>query len=372
MTINTTTLSAGTSLEVLHSGWRAQTTGGLTASWMLHGKPGVGKSQIVQQLADQIGARLFDVRLTTIEPQDLRGLPYYDHDSRKTIWYRPEDLPDDPENPAILFLDELTAASPYLQPTVYGLLQERRVGQHRLPASVMVIAAGNTVTDGAIAYEMGTALSDRLIHLHLEADARDWIENYASPKGLAPAVTAFLRARPDLLDTTETSLRQGETIACTPRAWERTSDIVQAIADPRARQVMISGTLGAAVAAEFAVIAQEIEATVDIETLLQTRDAARFEMFPTTLNALNATVFGLVGAADHDTMPRVISTMAQIGQLARHRPEPILASLPLSELCALGFEILMKKALNAGLEDAFAASDAYARYAADRQAAGLD
>jgi MoxR-like ATPase len=63
---------------------------------MLHGGPGVGKTQIVQQLAAEIGARLFDLRLTTIEPQDLRGLPYYDHDTRKTLWYRPEDLPDDP------------------------------------------------------------------------------------------------------------------------------------------------------------------------------------------------------------------------------------------------------------------------------------
>jgi MoxR-like ATPase len=170
MTVNAMTVSAGEALRVLLSGWAAQASGGLTVSWMLHGRPGVGKTQIVQQMADRMGAKLFDLRLTTIEPQDLRGLPYYDHGTKRTVWYRPEDLPD--EGPAVLFLDELTAASPYLQPTVYGLLQERRVGRHLLPDSVFIVAAGNAVEDGAVAYEMGTALSDRLIHMTVRARPR--------------------------------------------------------------------------------------------------------------------------------------------------------------------------------------------------------
>jgi MoxR-like ATPase len=186
---------------------------------MLHGRPGVGKTQLVQSLASRHGAQLYDIRLTTIEPQDLRGLPYYDHETRKTQWYRPEDLPDAPNTPAVLFLDELTAASPYLQPTVYGLLQERRVGRHQLPDSVFIVAAGNTVEDGAVAYEMGTALSDRLVHLHVAASAKDWLERYAVDEALHPAVTAFLRSRPDLLDTTEETLRRGVMIAFTPRSW---------------------------------------------------------------------------------------------------------------------------------------------------------
>ncbi|MDP4989770.1 MAG: AAA family ATPase, partial [Marivita lacus] len=130
MSVNAQTVSAGDALDVLRAAWAAQSTGALMTSWMLHGRPGVGKTQLVQTLATQIGAELYDIRLTTIEPQDLRGLPYYDHETRKTLWYPPEDLPDQPGTPAVLFLDELTAASPYLQPTVYGLLQERRVGRH--------------------------------------------------------------------------------------------------------------------------------------------------------------------------------------------------------------------------------------------------
>ena len=95
MTVNAMTVSAGEALKVLLAGWEAQAAGGLTVSWMLHGRPGVGKTQIVQQMADRMGAKLFDLRLTTIEPQDLRGLPYYDHETKRTVWYRPEDLPDE-------------------------------------------------------------------------------------------------------------------------------------------------------------------------------------------------------------------------------------------------------------------------------------
>lgn len=372
MSLNASVLSAGAALDLLRHGWSAQEAGTLTASWMLHGRPGVGKLQIVQQLADEIGAQLFDVRLTTIEPQDLRGLPYYDHELKKTVWYRPEDLPDDPARPSVLFLDELTAASPHLQPTVYGLLQERRVGMHKLPDSVMIVAAGNTVEDGAIAFEMGTALSDRLIHVHLKADAQDWLENYAGPKGLAPAVTAFLRGRPDLLDTTEEALRRGDVIACTPRAWERASTIVHAISDRKTRTAMIAGTLGDAVAAEFSVIADEIEASVHIKDFLEASEKKRFSLFPNTLYGMNAVVFGLIGAATPETLPAVIGTMEQIRRIADHTDDQSFGQLPLSELSSYGFEMLLTKALNEGWQDAFMQSPVYARYVAARQEMGLD
>lgn len=372
MSLNASVLSAGASLDLLQRGWIAQSEGRLIASWMLHGRPGVGKSQVVQQLADQIGAQLFDVRLTTIEPQDLRGLPYYDHDLKKTVWYRPEDLPDDPKTPSILFLDELTAASPHLQPTVYGLLQERRVGQHRLPDSVMIVAAGNTVEDGAIAFEMGTALSDRLIHIHMKADAQDWLENYAGPKGLAPAVTAFLQARPDLLDTTEESLRRGDVIACTPRAWERASAILKAIPDRKARHAMIAGTLGDAVASEFCLVVEEIDAFTDIKDILEASEKKRFSMFPSSLYGMNAIVFGLIGAATPETLPAVIETMEQIRRIPDQNTDPVFARLPLSELSGFGFEMLMTKALKEGWQDAFVQSPAYARYVAARKELGLD
>jgi hypothetical protein len=367
MAVNARAISAGEALKVLEQGWAAQAAGAMTASWMLHGRPGVGKTELVQTLAARKGAELYDLRLTTIEPQDLRGLPFYDHATGRTVWYRPEDLPDDPARPAILFLDELTAAAPTLQPTVYGLLQERRVGRHRLPDGVFIVAAGNTVEDGAIAYEMGTALSDRLIHMIVQADAEDWLKSYAPGAGIHPTVAAFLRARPDLLETTEDALRRGHAIACTPRSWTRVSRIMEAVPDRAARAVMIAGTVGEAAAAEFALIADEIEASVRVAEMLETPRRDRTELYPATLHGLTALIYGLTGAVDARSMPAAIEILADMRRLE----SPAFRALPLSELASFGFELLIGRALERGWQEAFARSDAYADYAREREAAGL-
>ncbi|MEL6169313.1 MAG: MoxR family ATPase [Pseudomonadota bacterium] len=363
MSVNATTVSAGDALDTLTAGWEAQKTGTLIVSWMLHGRPGVGKTEVVRMLAEQIGARLFDIRLTTIEPQDLRGLPYYDHETKRTVWYRPEDLPDDPSTPSVLFLDELTAASPYLQPTVYGLLQERRVGRHALPDSVFIVAAGNSVDDGAIAYDMGTALSDRLIHIEVQANAQDWLERYAVDRGIHPAVTAFLRSRPDLLDTTEESLRKGHLIACTPRSWERVSQVMHAVRDRKLRETMIAGTLGSAPAADFAQVADEIDSLVAVDELIDTPRARRGDLYPSSLNGIVGLIYALIARADDQTLPTVIELVADIRGLGGAGR----SALPLSELTAFGFELLIRKALANGWEEAFRGSDAYADYARARE-----
>lgn len=371
MSVNAMQVSAGQALATLRAGWAAQAAGQMTASWMLHGRPGVGKTQVVQQLADTMAGKLYDLRLTTIDPQDLRGLPYYDHETRKTTWYRPDDLPDDPNSPSVLFLDELTAASPYLQPTVYGLLQERRVGQHRLPDSVFVVAAGNSVEDGAVAYEMNTALSDRLIHMRVAASAPDWLQNFATPRGLHPAVIAFIKTRPDLLETTEAALAAGQTIACTPRSWERVAQVCAAIPDRRLRDTMVAGIVGESVAAEFATVADEVAATVKVTEMLGMDRRGRLMHYPSNLHGLTALVYGLVGALDAHTAPKIIEIMAEIRQLADLSDDPALRSLPLGELATYGFETLIRRGLDLGLADAFLASPDFRAYSEERKALGL-
>ena len=370
MTINATRVSAGEALGILKAGWDAQAAGQMRTAWMLHGRPGVGKTQVVQQLAQQIGADLIDLRLTTIEPQDLRGLPYYDHEAGKTVWYRPEDLPDQ-DRPTVLFLDELTAAAPHLQPTVYGLLQERRVGRHMLPDQVFLVAAGNTVEDGAIAYEMGTGLSDRMIHLMVEAVPGDWLDAYAVPRGLHPAVIAFIKNRPDLLDSSDRDLAAGHVIMATPRTWERASEILVAVSNRVQRNAMLAGTLGAAIAAEFAVVADDIAATVKLEALLAASGGQRAALYPETLHGLYALVYGLAGAVSADQIRPVLEVLAGIGDLAQTRPEPVFQRLPLAELVTYGFELVLTRALDQNLGDAVLETPAYQRYAEARAAAGL-
>lgn len=371
MAVNAMTVGAGRALEVLKEGWAMQRDQGLRFSWMLHGPPGVGKTRVAEALARHVGGRLYDVRLTQVDVADLRGLPYYDHETRETRWYRPEDLPRG-EAPAVLFLDELTSAAPALQPTVYGLLQERRVGLHAIPDEVFILAAGNRVEDGAVAYEMGTALSDRLIHMNVEADPAEWLRTYAVTAGLHPSVPAFLRTRPDLLETLEASIAADHMIAATPRSWERVSAIMTHVEDRRLRAIMVAGTVGEAVAAEFLPLADEIAAAVDLTALLAAPREARAKMYPDKLVALNALVYGLAGLVSDDNVEACLEVALDIGALAETRPEtPAFAGLPLRELSTAGTELLIERCFALGLAGRIVAHPAWTAHVAARKAAGL-
>ena len=127
---------------------------------MLWGTRGVGKSSIVQQVAQHFGVPLVDLRLTTIEPVDIRGAIYADDVQGKTVWFPPEFLPAPTAPEGILFLDELTAADQRLQISAYSLILDRRVGHYNLPDGWLVVAAGNASFHGAVSHDMGTALAD--------------------------------------------------------------------------------------------------------------------------------------------------------------------------------------------------------------------
>jgi hypothetical protein len=90
-------------------------------------------------------------------------------------------------------------------------------------------------------------------------------------------------------------------------------------------------------------------------------------MVPRTLHGLTALVYGLIGGTTRATLPAAIEVLADLPDLGGKG----LGGLPLAELATFGFEMLIGRAFEQGWQDVFATSDAYAAYAAQRQAAGL-
>ena len=127
---------------------------------MLWGPPGIGKSQGVREIADNIKAKtgkkvhITDVRLLLFNPVDLRGIPTANADKTLAVWLRPQifqmDAGDDTIN--ILLLDEISAAPQSVQAAAYQITLDRTIGEHKLPENCIVIAAGNRVTDKSVAY----------------------------------------------------------------------------------------------------------------------------------------------------------------------------------------------------------------------------
>jgi hypothetical protein len=210
----------------------------------LWGPPGVGKSSVVRLAAERRGLPLLDVRASLLDPTDLRGIPAVT--DGRAVWCPPSFLPREGDEPGVLFFDELNAAPPLVQASLYQLTLDRRVGEYILPAGWRMIAAGNRAEDRSVTFRMPAALANRFIHLDFEADFEDW-RAWAAASGIHPLVIGFLGTRRDLL----LDLQSGERGFPTPRAWEMCSDALGALGRPKDCHDVILGIVGEAAAAEF-------------------------------------------------------------------------------------------------------------------------
>ena len=333
---------------------------------MLWGTRGVGKSSVVRQVAEHFNVPLIDLRLTTIEPVDIRGAIYADDEQHKTVWFPPEFLPTADQREGILFLDELTAADQRLQISAYSLILDRRVGHYLLPDGWQVVAAGNASFHGAVSHDMGTALADRMFHFNVQT-VIDAFLDHAVANDFAPEVMAYLKVRPDKLDDTQTQLANDHLIGASPRGWEDISNVIRASISEEAKRVFVQGRIGAANAAEFFGVLKEIQAGVDVVALLAAAPGDETAaLLPRTLDGLYGMVYALLAAAtDEDRMARALAIIEQLPDVQGRE------ALPVREAQTLAMELLLQKALERGLEGTVLDSAAYRRYAEQRERDGM-
>ena len=187
------------------------------------GPCGTGKSQIVRQVASDLGYEFLDVRAVQLDPVDLRGLPRISSD--QTAWVPPKFLPN--SGKGILFLDELTSAPQMTQAGCYQLVLDRRLGEYRLPDEWVVIAAGNPASERGVHFAMPRPLRNRFVHLDLEPDLEDW-SKWAIKAHVRPEIIAFLRFKPELLHAADVT--SDANAWPTPRSWEMASCVLAGVA----------------------------------------------------------------------------------------------------------------------------------------------
>jgi hypothetical protein len=244
------------------------------------GPPGIGKSQVVAQVAEQQQLQLTDVRAVLLDPVDLRGLPHIDETNR-ACWCPPEFLPI--QGKGILFLDELNAAPPLVQAACYQLVLDRRLGEYQLPDGWGIVAAGNRETDRAVTHRMPSALANRFVHLHFDVDAREWVD-WAQGCGIAPEVIAFIRFRPQLLHAFDP--QKDDKAFPTPRSWEFVSRILNRRKQMLPDTELIAGVIGEGAAAEFCGFLRIFHDLPDPDALLQSPETSEIPQDPATLVAV--------------------------------------------------------------------------------------
>ncbi len=271
---------------------------------MIWGPPGIGKSDIAQQVAEHRAKRikgydLRDVRLSLMDPTDIKGFPAPDLAHKQMFWLPPNFLPT--KGSGMLFLDEINSAPPAVQASAYQLVLNRQVGDYKLPEGWDVCAAGNGDADRAVTYRMGSALASRLIHLFLEVDNDEWTQ-WADANGISLSTIAFMKFRKPLLHAFNTNTKS-HAFPC-PRTWAFADKIVQKsglIGDDL--RAVLHGTVGEGAAGEYLAFLPLMQHLPDMDDIIKTPLKVPV---PSDISVLYATVTMVSRSTTEKNFPTVM------------------------------------------------------------------
>ena len=203
---------------------------------LLIGPPGVGKTQIMEQVAKECKIGLVAYTITHHTRQSAVGLPriekrnYGEKEYPVTEYTMSEIVGavyDKMEvtglKEGILFIDEINCVSETLAPTMLQFLQAKTFGTHRIPEGWLIVAAGNPPEYNKSVREFDVVTLDRIRRMDIVPDFSVWKE-YAYQENMHPAVLAYLNIKPQNFCKIETTVDGRRFV--TPRGWEDLSRLI--------------------------------------------------------------------------------------------------------------------------------------------------
>lgn len=193
----------------------------------LLGAPGIGKTQMVKEIAQEIGCGFYATSLTHHTRNSILGLPVIRGEEEKyTEYTMPEILAIVEEEcrsghkEGILLLDEFASMPESLVAPMLAFLQNKTIGNHCLPEGWVLILASNPPEYNRTARSFDAAIMDRVRVMKLEYDRNDFL-NYAEQKNLHPSIQEFIDTHGDMAYLC-TQGKEQEIV--TARGWENLSD----------------------------------------------------------------------------------------------------------------------------------------------------
>lgn len=275
----------------------------------IEGSPGIGKSEIVKQIAKTYNLKVIDLRLSQCDPTDLLGFPTI---NGKKAGYAPmETFPIEGETPPegyagwLLFLDEFSSAPPAVQAAAYKLTLDRMVGIHHLHKNVAIVCAGNREGDNAIVQPMSTALQSRLAHMELIVDAKEFVE-WGQTHGIHHYITDYIQFKPGQVYTFSPD-HTDKTYAC-PRTWEFASRIMHG-SQEKNRLHLLAGVVSEGVAREFLKFCEVYEELPKPAMLVKDPEGINIPKEPSILYALTGTISHNATADNFSQLMKVIKRL---------------------------------------------------------------
>lgn len=203
---------------------------------LLIGPPGIGKTQIMEQIAQECKLGLVAYTITHHTRQSAIGLPFISKKSfegreRAVTEYTMseivasiyQEIEVTGLKEGILFIDEINCVSETLAPAMLQFLQCKTFGNHGIPGGWIIVAAGNPPEYNKSVREFDLVTLDRVKKIDVTADYSVWKE-YAWAAGIHPAVISYLNIRKQYFYLMETTV-DGKLFA-TPRGWEDMSRLL--------------------------------------------------------------------------------------------------------------------------------------------------
>lgn len=195
--------------------------------------PGVGKSAVLKQIAEELNLCVIDIRLTEYDPTELNGYPFIlnpnappekvkaGHVPMNTFPTEFDELPINPKTGKkyagwLIILDEFPSAALSVQAAAYKITLDRMVGSHRLHKRAMVVTAGNKATDKAIVNRLSTAQQSRLATLVIKVCQKTWLV-WAEKDNVDYRVRSYIRWKPEEIHKFDPN-HADLTFPC-PRTW---------------------------------------------------------------------------------------------------------------------------------------------------------
>ena len=185
------------------------------------GAPGIGKTAIMEQIAQELNVGLVSYSMTHHTRQSALGLPYikkeeYDGEEFSVSEYTMSEIiasvyklrKETGCREGILFLDEINCVSETLAPSMLQFLQYKVFGTHRIPQGWIVVTAGNPPEYNKSVREYDIVTWDRLKRVDVEPDYETWKE-YAYKKGIHGAILTFLEIKKNYFYIVETCVQIG-------------------------------------------------------------------------------------------------------------------------------------------------------------------
>lgn len=245
------------------------------------GGTGVGKSETIKETSKEIAEAeklefcengnpkafgFLDIRISQLEPSDLRGLPIQNVTEKTTEWLIPSWLPRDKNSKGIIFFDELNLSPPSIQAVAYQLILDRRIGDYVLPKGWVVVSAGNRIEDKCNVFEMSNALCNRFLHTVLQSPSVENWTDWAIKNDVDSRIISFLNWKPTSFNRAKEN--QKDRAFPTPRSWVFCSRLIKDRNDLTLVKRLIASSVGEGTALEF-IAFLKLQTKIDIESILK-------------------------------------------------------------------------------------------------------